>query len=156
MYYKYFDVPIIKWILKQAKVIPIAGANENMSLLKSAFDKISDELKAGDVVIIFPEGQLSRDGKLSSFKPGIVKALEKDPVPVVPVTLKGLWGSSFSYAKKGGFPAQFRRPVEVTFHDPIPPEQFDLQKLQNIIAADLGEESKAIANADQPPPKTDS
>ncbi|MEZ4872050.1 MAG: MFS transporter [Bdellovibrionales bacterium] len=139
MHYRFFEIPIVKWVLKQAKVIPIAGANEDRELMVKAFDQISNELKNEEVVIIFPEGMLTRDGQLNPFRPGIVKALEKDPVPVVPVTLKGFWGSSFSKHSKGFFPRQFRRPVTVTFHPPISPSEFELHKLEEVIAGDLGE-----------------
>tara|TARA_B100000749_G_scaffold280223_1_gene275447 strand:+ start:153094 stop:154989 length:1896 start_codon:yes stop_codon:yes gene_type:complete len=139
MHNDYFEIPIAKWILKQAKVIPIASARENSKLLQSAFEQMSNELNEGEVVIIFPEGHLTNDGTLQPFRPGISKAMEKDPVPVVPVTLKGFWGSSFSRASKGFLPKQFRRPVEVTFLPALPPDGFDLNHLESVVAKDLGE-----------------
>lgn len=71
-------------------------------MLARALVEIDRALADGEVVGIFPEGRLTRDGELDAFRPGIERILEARPVPVVPVALRGLWGSFFSYA--GGAP----------------------------------------------------
>ena len=141
MHEDYFEVPVIKSVLKQAKVIPIAGAKENPKRLQKALEQISSELKEGEVVIIFPEGTLTRDGKLNPFRPGIQKMIDKDPVPVVPVTLKNLWGSFFCRGKAGSFPWKLRATIEVEFHPVIPAEKFDYVRLEAFIAEQMGEEA---------------
>ena len=96
MYYKIFDMPIAKQVFRWAKAIPIAGAKEDPAIMTRAFDEVSRELKDGNVVCIFPEGGLTRDGEIARFRPGVEKILERDPVPVIPMALQGLWGSLFS------------------------------------------------------------
>ncbi|MBK9040706.1 MAG: 1-acyl-sn-glycerol-3-phosphate acyltransferase [Bdellovibrionales bacterium] len=96
MYYKFFDIPVLKYLMKQAKVIPIAGAKEDSRILETAFDTISKELRDGEIVCIFPEGKITRDGQIDVFRAGIEKILAKDPVPVIPMALQGLWGTWFS------------------------------------------------------------
>ena len=96
MYYKIYNLPVLKWIFQWAKTIPIAGRNEDPVMYEQAFAQISEELKQGNVVCIFPEGRLTADGEINEFKSGVEKMLERDPVPVIPMGLRGLWGSIFS------------------------------------------------------------
>ena len=144
MHEDYFNVPIIKSVLKQAKVIPIAGGKENPGRLKEALKQISAELKEREIVIIFPEGTLTRDGKLNPFRPGIQKMVEQDPVPVVPVTLKNLWGSFFCRGKRSKFPWKLRATIEVEFYPVTPPNKFDYKRLEAFIAEQLGEEAPSV------------
>jgi 1-acyl-sn-glycerol-3-phosphate acyltransferase len=137
MYYKYFDMPFISRIFRDSKVIPIAGANEDRSILKAAFDKIAAELQDDEVVCIFPEGRLTPDGKLHEFRPGIEKIVQQTPVPVVPACMNGLWGSYFSkkYSRKERKP--FRRKwsrISLEFGIPIPPAEVTVEKLYEIIS----------------------
>jgi 1-acyl-sn-glycerol-3-phosphate acyltransferase len=78
------------------KAIPIASAKENPELLEKAFRDVAEALADGQLVCIFPEGQLSRDGQVGEFRPGMARILETTPVPVVPMALTGLWRSIFS------------------------------------------------------------
>lgn len=96
MYYKIFNIPVLSFIFRTAKAIPIAGYRENPELLAKAFDEVDKELAAGNVVCIFPEGGLTKDGEIAEFKSGLEKILERRPVPVIPLALRGLWGSIFS------------------------------------------------------------
>ncbi len=96
MYWKIFQAPGANWLFKTARAIPIAGRNENPEMYARAFEAISAALKAGEVVCIFPEGGLTPDGEVKEFKRGFELALERDPVPVLPMALQGLWGSMFS------------------------------------------------------------
>ncbi len=144
MYYKYFTMPVVSRLFRDGKVIPIAGKNEDPEILKAAFDTMAAELKNDEVVCIFPEGELTHDGKMGEFKHGIEKLLETTPVPVVPACLNGLWGSYFSRKYKGKERKPFRRKwsrISVEFGKPIPPEEATVQKLYDIIAAMKTEES---------------
>jgi len=96
MYYKIFNIPVLSFIFRTAKAIPIAGYKENPELLAKAFDEVDKELAEGNLVCIFPEGGLTKDGEIAEFKSGVEKILERRPVPVVPLALRGLWGSIFS------------------------------------------------------------
>ncbi len=130
MYYKFFKFPIIKSLMKQAKVIPVAARHEDEQIMNRAFERVSESLKQGEAVGIFPEGELTLDGTLGELKPGVLKILKKDPVPVVPVVIKGMWPSLFSksQSKKGSG----RRKVVIEFFAPIEAKDFTLQELQSI------------------------
>ena len=96
MYYKFFNIPLIKFFFKGAKAIPIAGYKEDPQLLEKAFDSIANELEEGEIICIFPEGKITADGELNPYRKGIEKIIERTPVPVIPMALDGLWGSFFS------------------------------------------------------------
>ena len=102
MYYKIFQIPLLRFIFRTAKAIPIASAKENADLLTNAFEKIDEELAAGHIVCIFPEGAITRDGEIQSFRSGIERIIERRPVPVIPIALCGIWGSWFSRQSGGG------------------------------------------------------
>ncbi|QDE37955.1 MFS transporter [Luteibacter pinisoli] len=96
MYYKIFNIPVLNFIFRTAKAIPIAGRNEDPALMEKAFEVIDAALAAGEVVCIFPEGGLTSDGAIQAFRPGIDRILARRPLPVVPLALRGMWGSIFS------------------------------------------------------------
>ena len=77
-----------------------AGRTKIRTALQKAFDQIDAELADGEIVCIFPEGKLTKHGELNEFKKGVEKILERRPVPVVPMALRGLYGSFFS--RQGG------------------------------------------------------
>lgn len=103
MYYKIYNLPILNFVFRTANAIPIAGKYQDESLLKKAFEDIDQSLADGDVVCIFPEGKLTTDGEMNSFRDGIEKIIERRTVPVVPMALQGLWGSIFSRHKNNIF-----------------------------------------------------
>ncbi|MCV4261504.1 MFS transporter [Pseudomonas capsici] len=98
MYYKIYRLPVLNFIFRTAGTIPIAGRNEDLEIYEKAFQRIVRYLADGELVCIFPEGKLTRDGEISGFKGGMSRVLEETPVPVIPLALQGLWGSFFSYA----------------------------------------------------------
>ncbi len=95
-----FKIPILSFVFRTGRAIPIATSKENPQLLDQAYDEIAKALEAGDVVGIFPEGRITDTGEIYPFKNGIARILARTPVPVVPLALRGLWGSFFS--RKGG------------------------------------------------------
>ena len=135
MYYKFFSIPIARYFMKQAKVIPIASRKENEAIMESAFEKISFQLRDQEGVCIFPEGTLTDNGELKPFKPGLLKILENDAVPVVPVVLHGLWGSIFS--RKKDKDKTHRRPLTVEFHKPLSPDQIRMEDLEKFFESQL-------------------
>ena len=100
MDHKIFAMPVLGAFFKLAKAIPIAPQREDPAAYEAAFAKARAVLDDGDLLCIFPEGALTRDGELGEFKGGVMKLLESNPVPVVPLALQNLWGSYFS--RKGG------------------------------------------------------
>ncbi len=100
-----FKVPFLSFIFRTGKAIPIASAKENPVLLGQAYEQIAAALQNGELVGIFPEGRLTDNGEIYPFKGGIKRIIERTPVAVIPMALRGLWGSFFS--RKGG-PAMTR------------------------------------------------
>jgi 1-acyl-sn-glycerol-3-phosphate acyltransferase len=87
----------LKGFFRLAKTIPICSEKKDPDTYQAAFRKISEELRDGNAVCIFPEGRLTQTGEIDTFRKGIDRILEQDPVPVVPMALQGLWGSFFSH-----------------------------------------------------------
>jgi 1-acyl-sn-glycerol-3-phosphate acyltransferase len=102
MDHRIFQVPVLGWLFKLAKAIPIASRTEDPATYEAAFDAAAKVLDDGDLLAIFPEGGITRDGTLQEFKGGIMKILERNPVPVIPMALTNLWGSFFSRVEQGG------------------------------------------------------
>ena len=101
MDHRIFKVPVLGWLFKLAKAIPIAPQKEDPAAYEAAFDAAAQVLREGDLLAIFPEGGITKDGTLQPFKGGIMKILERaqaDGVnaPVIPMALNNLWGSYFS------------------------------------------------------------
>jgi 1-acyl-sn-glycerol-3-phosphate acyltransferase len=101
MDHRIFQMPVLGWMFKLLKAIPIASQREDPAVYEQAFQRAAQHLDAGDMICIFPEGGLTKDGDVAPFKAGVMKLLERNPVPVVPVALQNLWGSFFSRAEKG-------------------------------------------------------
>jgi 1-acyl-sn-glycerol-3-phosphate acyltransferase len=101
MDHRIFRTPILSFVFRTGKAIPIAPAKEDPKVMEEAFDQVAQALEAGELVCIFPEGRITDTGDLYPFRPGIRRVLERTPVPVVPLALKGLWGSFFSRVHGG-------------------------------------------------------
>jgi 1-acyl-sn-glycerol-3-phosphate acyltransferase len=137
MYHGFIKIPLIGWFFRDAKVIPIASAREDAATMRIAFDRIAAELAAGELVCIFPEGKLTADGELAPFRPGIERIVARTPVPVIPMAIRGMWGSFFSrHAGK-----QFRRPfrrvwsrIELVIGAPVTPDVVSAADLARRVA----------------------
>ena len=101
MDHKIFRLPVLGALFRLAKAIPIAPQKDDPVTYDNAFRRAEEVLRDGQLLCIFPEGAITRDGKLQEFKGGIMKILERVPVPVVPVALQNLWGSYFSRVEDG-------------------------------------------------------
>ncbi|MBO9664366.1 MFS transporter [Dokdonella sp.] len=134
MYYKIFNVPLLNFIFRTAKAIPIAGAKEDAALLERAFDEIDRALAEGELVCVFPEGGITRDGEIAPFRGGVDKILARRPVPVVPIALRGLWGSVFSRRDsalgRARLPRRFWSRIAVAFGAPLPAADADAATLE--------------------------
>ncbi len=112
MDHRIFQVPLLGWLFRLAKAIPIAPRAEDPAAYEAAFAAAALVLQDGGLLGIFPEGGITKDGTLQPFKGGIMKILERAPVPVVPMALNNLWGSYFSRVEQGGAMVRpFRRGV---------------------------------------------
>ncbi len=91
------EIPLLKYLFRHAGVIPICSPKQCENTYNQAFERIHEALNNGELVCIFPEGRLTSNGEIGEFRPGINKILERNPVPVIPMALNGLWGSYFSH-----------------------------------------------------------
>ena len=134
MYHKIFDIPVLSFMFRTVKAIPIAGARENPELLRKAFDDIDAALSEGEIVCIFPEGGLTTDGEIATFKNGLERILERRPVPVIPTALRGLWGSVFSRRDsrlgRMRLPRRFRARIEYVVGEPLLAHQVTAAELE--------------------------
>ena len=96
MDHRIFKIPVLNFVFRTAGTIPIASAKEDPVMLEKAYERIDAYLKEGEVVCIFPEGRITDSGDLYPFKKGVTRIIERTPVPVIPMALRGLWGSFFS------------------------------------------------------------
>lgn len=137
MYYKIFQIPVLSFIFKTAKAIPIAGRSENEKLLNQSMDDIKTALDEGEIVCIFPEGKLTSDGEMNEFKAGIEKIIEKSPVPVIPMALHGLWHSLFSRKKVNKLIDRLKRirtRVGLVVDEPIAADQINKEMLHKKVS----------------------
>jgi len=143
MYYRIFNIPVLRFIFRTAKAIPIAGRREDEALMERAFAEVDRTLAGGDLVSIFPEGGITRDGEIAPFRPGIERILATRAVPVVPIALRGLWGSVFSRKDSAlgrmRLPRRFRAHIEVAIGPPVPPELATAAELEARVRALRGD-----------------
>ena len=122
----------------------IAPQKEDPEVYEAAFRRAAQVLRDGDLLAIFPEGAITRDGELQEFKAGIMKVLalaraEGVEPPVVPMALTNLWGSFFSRIEQGGAMVRpFRRGmfsrVGLEVGAPMTPAQAEPAMLQARVA----------------------
>ncbi len=126
MYHKIFKIPGMNFLFRTARAIPIAPFKEDPMMLEAAYAEIDRALKNGEIVGLFPEGGLTPDGSVQSFKPGIEKILAATPVPVIPLAVRGLWGSMWSRInskmRRARLPRRFRAEIELLAEAQIAPE----------------------------------
>jgi len=111
MDHKIFATPVLGAIFRLAKTIPVASHKEDPRIYANAFAEAEKTLEGGDLLCIFPEGVITRDGEIQPFKAGIMKILATRPVPVIPMALQNLWGSFFSRIDGKAMTRPFRRGV---------------------------------------------
>ncbi len=143
MYFRIFQLPILSFLFRAANSIPIASVKEDRKMLEDAFSLISGALREGELVCIFPEGKITDDGELNVFRPGVMKALGQDPVPVIPLALRGLWGSFFSRAHGNAmsrlFPRGMLSRLELVAGDATEADAVSPELLQQRVAQLRGE-----------------
>jgi 1-acyl-sn-glycerol-3-phosphate acyltransferase len=143
MDHRIFKTPGMGWFFRAMKAIPIAPQKEDPEAYERAFERARAVLREGELLCLFPEGAITRDGSLQPFKAGIMKILADVPVPVIPAALHNLWGSSFSRIDGAALARPLRRglfnPVGLVVGEAIPPEQVSPEGLQRRVQALLDE-----------------
>ncbi len=139
MDHRIFRTPVLGTLFRLAKAIPIAPQKEDAQAYEQAFVRAKQVLDGGDLLAIFPEGGITRDGTLGEFKGGVMKLLEANPVPVVPLALQNLWGSFFSRIDGDAMSKPFRRgffsPGGLVAGEPVPPAQVSPAGLRERVGA---------------------
>jgi 1-acyl-sn-glycerol-3-phosphate acyltransferase len=127
MDHRIFAVPVLGWLFKLVKAIPIAPQKEDPVVYERAFEQARAVLADGELLCIFPEGAITKTGELGEFKGGVMKILQTHPVPVVPMALHNLWGSFFSRIEGAAMTKPFRRglwsPVTLVADAAVPATQ---------------------------------
>jgi 1-acyl-sn-glycerol-3-phosphate acyltransferase len=138
-----FRIPVLNFVFRTSRAIPIASARTDPALLERAYDEIARALEAGDLVCIFPEGRITDSGEIYPFRPGIRRIVSRTPVPVIPMALRGLWGSFFS--RKGGramsrpFHTLPLRPIAVATAAAVAPQEATPERLHALVQDLRGE-----------------
>ena len=139
-----YRIPLLNLIFRFGKAIPIAGQKQNSIAYRQAFETIKKALDEGELVCIFPEGQLTPDGEIHEFKRGIEKIIKDSPVQVIPTALKGLWDSFFSRKDNKAmrrFPRGFRSKIEFVVGEPVNPHEVATKKLEEAVKNLRGNQS---------------
>ena len=133
----YFERRALQPLFRFVRAIPVAPRHAAPDVTARAFDRVSEALRRGEVVCVFPEGCVTRDGGLNVFRRGVETILARDAVPVIPIALSGLWGSRFSRFERGAQRRAGRgaRPVIDVRVGPPAPHGVDATGLQEIVAA---------------------
>jgi len=146
MWYYYYEKPILKTMFSSAGAIPIAGKKEDELRLKSAFKEIENALRKNQRILYFPEGGITKNGEVDSFRPGLLEILKqhKEPITLVPAYLDGMWESIFSRNPRrwDNFISRIfnRRSIVVRLGKPlIVDERIDLESLRKRILDLKGE-----------------
>ena len=142
MDHRIFALPLLNFIFRTMRAIPIAPAREDPALKERAFAEAAAALKAGEIVCIFPEGRITDTGELNPFRPGLQRILEQAPVPVVPMALRGLWGSFFSRSSQGIAMRRLRglfSKIALVAGPPLAPERATPETLRETVLALRGD-----------------
>lgn len=122
MFKDMYERPWLKPFLKILRVIPISSQQRPRELIQS-LREATKSIREGELVCIFPEGQMTRIGQMLPFRRGMERIMKDVDAPIIPVNLDGVWGSIFSF-ERGRFlwklPRRIPYPVSVTFGRPLP------------------------------------
>jgi len=133
-----FKIPLLSAVFRGMKAIPVASAKEDPETYRRAFEIVAAELRDGNLVCIFPEGQLTADGEVAEFRPGVMRILKETPVPVVPLALSGLWDSIFSRNEKSPWrrlPKGIWPKIALKVGAPVEPAQVTPEGLRKHVVA---------------------
>jgi len=147
---KVAEHPILKPLLRLMRVIPISSTGGPRVILK-AMREAAASLDRGEVVCLFPEGEITRTGMLLPFRQGFERIVKGRTTPIIPVHLDGVWGSIFS-RERGRFvwkiPRKIPYPVTVSFGEPLPTGSTAFEVRQAV--RDLGADAWTLRKASRP------
>ncbi len=141
MHEDYYNSPLLNPIARVLGFIEVPSARRVKSM-GAMFQEVRDALRAGELVCVFPEGRLTRNGVMDEFKDGFRRMLPDDvDVPIIPIRLGMIWGSVFSYYYgriRVRFPMELPHPATVTIGEPLPSSctAFELRQAVSLLGAD--------------------
>jgi acyl-[acyl-carrier-protein]-phospholipid O-acyltransferase/long-chain-fatty-acid--[acyl-carrier-protein] ligase len=134
MFKDFYEHPAVKPFARILRAIPISSQLRPRDMFRS-LREASDAIRAGEVVCIFAEGQITRIGQMLPFRRGFERIMKNVSVPIIPVNLDGVWGSIFSF-ERGRFlwklPRRIPYPVTVSFGTPLPSEATAIEVRQAV------------------------
>ena len=135
-----FDIPVLNFVFRTGRAIAIESPRVDSQVYERAMGEIREGLEAGDLLCIFPEGKLTTDGEIDTFKRGVERILTTTPVTAIPLALQGLWGSFFSH-KGGAFKNTGRiwSRVKIVAGTALAPEGLTAEKLQAQVSSLRGD-----------------
>ncbi len=140
MFKDFYEHPLLKPFVKILGIIPISSDQRPREMIHS-LRAATEAIRNGDLLCIFPEGQMTRIGQMLPFRRGMERIMKGVDAPIIPVHLDGVWGSMFSFS--GGrflwkFPRRFRYPICVTFGPALPGDATSQQAREAVqaLAAD--------------------
>ena len=143
MWYGFYELPVVGRLFKWLNSIPIGNRKQRPELVDEAFDEVAQALNNGELVVIFPEGGITRTGDIAKFQPGIDKIVQRTPVPVIPIAIRGMWGT-WSSRKRGralkGLPSSYMKRLTVVAGEAVPPEQASRVVMYDKVRALRGDE----------------
>ncbi len=142
MDHRIFAIPLLSFIFRTMRTIPIAPAKDDAAMKDRAFADVAEALRNGEIIGIFPEGKLTDTGELNPFRPGIQQIIDTTPVPVIPLALRGLWGSFFSRSSDGKAMRRWRglfSRIALVAAPAVPPREVTLEGLQAMVLALRGD-----------------
>ena len=136
--HRIYETPLANTLFRHSRTIPIATAKESPEQKEAAFAEVALALRAGELIGLFPEGGITRTGELSHFRYGVGRIVAETPVPVIPMALRGLWGSFYSrrYGPAMSKPSRLRffAPIELVAGQAVPAQSVTPEVLQRLVA----------------------
>lgn len=120
-----FKNPILAPLIRYLDAIPIDREGGGLAGLKETLRR----LKAGEQVLIFPEGTRSRDGEVATLKPGFCSVTRRSKVPLVPVAVDGAYQA---WPRTAKLPRLGR--IAVVVGEPISPERIAEMSDDEVVA----------------------
>ncbi|WP_242457988.1 MFS transporter [Halomonas sp. YLGW01] len=133
-----YESPWLNWLFRLVGAIPVDSERSDPGGLRRTLDQVSQALRHGEVVMLFPEGRLTRDGEVQAFRRGLDLILARNPVPVVPAGLAGLWGSwtsNHNGPALSRLPRRFQARVALVFGEPVPAAEASRDSLADRVTA---------------------
>lgn len=139
----YYVIPVFKQICDIGKAIPITPKKIDPHALDRAFLLMEKRIEEGEVVALFPEAFITRDGEMIPFKDGFVRLAKEMKVPVVPIAITGLWGSWFTRSNGkalSGFPLRkLWAKIGINIGKPVPYTEASADLLYKMVKELRGE-----------------